>query len=709
MFGKNLQGGYRLPHLRRARNSHRRRGRDSGRRRGRNLFAWALLGLPLRPSNPSPSSESGGLRIVRWGAWWGRHSRFLRVLVVVALSWSLAYLTWRIGWSLRGASPILWGALLLAELYGCWNLAMLAWLTWELPEINRPASSPGRRIDVYVCTYDEPLAVLEATLAGCALLAYQHVTYVLDDGHRAEVAALAHSWGARYLTRPNNEHAKAGNVNHALSRTEGELVFVLDADHVPLPDALDTLVGYFRDPRVALVQGPHDFFNHDSVQHYDLGRHEQSVFYSVISRGKDRHNAAFWCGSGALIRRSALREVGGVATETITEDFHTTIKLHRAGWRTRYDPRVVLQGRAPHDLAAYLLQRDRWARGNLSVFATPESPLRGRGLTPAQRLSYLASLSSYLAGPARLLILVLLAAVLWTGALPLQMAPLALALLWAPASALMVLSSSALCRGEQSGGETIHYELSTAEIFTRALRCVVRPGRTSFRVTPKRGIDPGGWVALRQFRLLLVCAVLLAGGLIVRIADDAGANVTIIAHLHGFAAWFAPLLGAIELRRVLRTLTLVTRRRQLRIEYRTPLVAAAVIDPSPGESMPGKLVLGRITDIALSGIGLELAQPLAVGSTVEVTVQLPTIGEDTVPVKLGVFVHACVQRGEHWRIGASIVSFDSEAHRRIVEYCHIIWPYQRLRGSYPTSLPETEIAAGLAEPSSQRASLQQAQ
>ena len=85
---------------------------------------------------------------------------------------------------------------------------------------------------------------------------------------------------------------------------------------------------------------------------------------------------AFWCGSGALIRREALLAVGGVATETIAEDFHTTIKLHRDGWRTHYDDRVIVQGRAPHDLAAYLLQRDRWARGNLAVFTTPESPLR---------------------------------------------------------------------------------------------------------------------------------------------------------------------------------------------------------------------------------------------------------------------------------------------------------------------------------------------
>ncbi len=490
------------------------------------LLAWVLLGLPRHMAARTDAADGADRPLTtRWGTWWGRHPRLLHALVALALCWTATYMAWRIGWSLHDSNPVLWAALLLAEAYGCWNLVMLSWLTWEVHPARRRSPTPGRRVDVYVCTYNEPAAVLEATLAGCALLGYPHTTYVLDDGRRSEIMPLARAWGAHYLTRPDNSHAKAGNINHALPRTEGELVLVLDADHVPLPDALDTLVGYFDDPLLALVQSPHDFSNHDSVQHYDLGRHEQSVFFSAICPGKDRHNAAFWCGSGALIRRAALLEVGGVATETIAEDFHTTIKLHRAGWHTHYDELVVVQGRAPHDLAAYLLQRDRWARGNLAVFTTPESPLRGRGLTPKQRLSYFASLTAYLAGPVRIVILAVLIAVLWTGALPLHVTPETLALLWGPATLLMVLAGSALCRGQQTNGETTHYELCTAEIFMRALRCVFRPGHANFRVTPKEGIDHGGWEAVRQFRLLLVCATLLAAGLILRICDDAGLGV----------------------------------------------------------------------------------------------------------------------------------------------------------------------------------------
>jgi hypothetical protein len=645
------------------------------------MLGWALLGLPRpRKLTESPSDPTTVAR--SWGSWWARHPQLLRVLVVLALCWSTAYLTWRIGWSWHRSNLLLWGCLLLAECYGLWNLATLAWLTWDVTPRERPPASPGRSVDVYICTYDEAASVLEATLAGCALMSYSHTTWLLDDGSRPEIAELARQWGARYMTRPDKSHAKAGNINHALPLTDGELVLVLDADHVPLPDALDTMVGYFDDPEVALVQTPHDFSNHDSIQHYDLGRHEQSVFFSAICVGKDHHDAAFWCGSCALIRREALLSIGGVATDTIAEDFHTTIKLHRRGWHTHYDDRIIAQGRAPHDLAAYLLQRDRWARGNLAVFTTPESPLRARELTVSQRMSYLASLLSYLAGPMRLLMVLVLATVLWTGALPLRIAPLALATLWAPATVLMVLAGSALCRGQQSSGEATHYELCTAEIFARALRCIVRPGRANFRVTPKEGVDRGGWEAVRQFRGLLVLAVLLALGLILRIADDAGAGP--LPTMHGFAAWFVPVLGAFELRRITRTLAFVGRRRQLRGEYRTPIAAAAVIVPSGDLPNDEPSLLGRMHDITASGVGFELSRPLPLGTLANLTIQLPAVAGEPVPTRLEVAVRSCLAHGNEWRIGAAIVDCDEEDRRRVLSYCNVVWPYRRLRGETET-------------------------
>jgi len=402
-----------------------------------------------------------------FGQFFDRHPMLLRTLATVALLWAAAYLIWRFGWSAQGSNPVLFVMLLLTEVYGVWALGTMAWYSWSHRAAERPPATPGRKVDVYVCTYDEPVEVVAATLAGCRALTYPHTTWLLDDGRRPEMEKLAKIASARYLTRPDNSHAKAGNINAALPRTDGELVLMLDADHVPMPDALDAMVGYFNDERVALVQSPHDFFNHDSVQHYMVGRHEQSLFYRVICPGKDRHGAAYWCGSAALLLRQALLDIGGVATETIAEDFHTTIRLQRHGWISRYHDEVLVQGLAPHDLDGYLLQRDRWARGNLAVFTLPESPLRARELRPLQRLSYFASLAAYMAPPMRLLLLATLGAVLWTGELPMKVSIPALAVLWLPSVSLNLLTGSALARGYMKVGETAHYELMTMEIYTQ--------------------------------------------------------------------------------------------------------------------------------------------------------------------------------------------------------------------------------------------------
>jgi cellulose synthase (UDP-forming) len=645
--------------------------------------------MPLRPfAAGSATPTATGRAQAPWGGWWDARPRLLRALALVAIVWTAVYLVWRVGWSWHGASRWLWGILLVTELYGLWNLAMLTWFSWRIPPAVRPSATPGRRVDVYVCTYDETPAVLRATLAGCAAMTYPHTTYLLDDGRRPELARLAREWGAEYVTRPDNAHAKAGNINHALPITLGELVLMLDADHVPLPDALDAVVGYFDDDDVALVQTPHDFYNQDSIQHYEIGRHEQSVFYSVISPGKDRHNAAFWCGSGAVIRRAALLGVGGVAVETIAEDFHTTIKLHRAGWRSRYHDEVLIQGLAPHDLAAYLLQRDRWARGNLAVFTTPESPLRARELTARQRLSYFASLSSYLAGPMRLLMLGVLAAVLWTGQLPLTATLLTLGVLWAPATLLSVAAGSALCRGHQRISDTTHFELCTAEIFTRALRCVVRPGRTTFKVTPKEGVDFGGLAALRQLPTVLAIATLLGGGVVLRILQEAGVHL-FLPGLRGIALWVVPLVGVFELRRVLRTLALVARRRQRRIEYRMGLDAPAIaVAHAPG-AQPS---IGRARDLSPSGIGLELPAPVAVGTALTATVRLPGVGGEIAPVDLDLSVQSYRPQGERWVLGARIVGADAQAARRVVEYCYIVHQAMRLRpDGPPVALPRPVV------------------
>lgn len=633
----------------------------------------------------------------RIGRFFDRHPVLLRTFAIAALLWGIVYLTWRFGWSGEGASPVPFAMLLVTEVYGLWALGVLTWFSWSRPAAVRPPVTPGRKVDVYVCTYDEPVEVVAATLAGCRALTYPHTTWLLDDGRRPEMEELARLAEARYLTRPDNEHAKAGNINAALPRTDGELVLMLDADHVPMPDALDALVGYFDDERVALVQSPHDFFNHDSVQHYMTGRHEQSLFYRVICPGKARHGAAFWCGSAALMRRRALLDIGGVATETIAEDFHTTIRLQRHGWQSRYHDEVLVQGLAPHDLDGYLLQRDRWARGNLAVFTLPESPLRARELRPMQRLSYFASLASYLAPPMRLLLLATLGLVLWTGEMPMKVSVLALAALWLPSVALNLTAGSALARGYMRIKETAHYELLTMEIYARALRCAFWPGRTTFKVTPKQGADGGGLPAIRKLRLVVLAAIVLAGGTAMRLLDLAGVGP--LHDLPGVGAYIVPALGLIELRRTLRTLFAVGRRQQRRHVYRFEGDAPARC------FVNGAHVGGRLVDASAAGVGLVLEAPLEPGARATLLLELEDARGERREVSAMVEVRSCREADGRFLIGASFERIDPAARMWLMEWCYVVCSHERLRGrrpAEPAALPAPIVlplpAAAPAEP-----------
>jgi cellulose synthase (UDP-forming) len=415
-----------------------------------------------------------------------------------------------------------------------------------------------------------------------------------------------------------------------------------------------------------------------------VGRHEQSLFYRVVCPGKNRHGATYWCGSAAVLRRQALLDIDGVATETIAEDFHTTIRLQRHGWTTRYHDEVLVQGLAPHDLDGYLLQRDRWARGNLAVFTLPESPLRARELRPLQRLSYFASLAAYLAPPMRLLLLVTLGLVLWTGELPMKVSVAALAALWLPAVALNLLAGSALARGYMRVRETAHYELMTMEIYTRALRCVFRPGRTAFKVTPKQGIDGGGIGAVLKLRLVVLLAVVLAGGTALRLLDLVGVGP--LPDMPGIAAFVVPVLGLIELRRVLRTMLAVGRRQQRRHLYRFQGEAPAHCFARAGH------VGGMLVDASVAGVGLVMDAPLEQGERMSVLIELEDTQGEAHEVAAQVEVRSCRQSGERFLVGATIEEIDPASQMRLLEWCYVVCSHERLRGERPAASlpPETE-------------------
>jgi cellulose synthase (UDP-forming) len=413
-----------------------------------------------------------------------------RAVAVLALTATATYLVWRAVATIDLAVWWLSIPLYVLELHAAVGLGLYTFSLWDVhagPR-TRPVRESPLRVAVLIPTWNEPPQVLAPTIAAAVALQPVHETWVLDDGDRPHIARLAGDLGARYLRRPDRSHAKAGNLNHALDIVQADVVAVLDADHVARPSFLTATLGYFHDPRVALVQTPQDFYNLDSFEHSRTAAHdgfnEQSLFYRAILAGKNRWQAAFWCGTNALLRVSALTEVGGVATGTVTEDIHTTIRLHAAGWRTVYHNEVLARGLAAASAGQYLLQRHRWGTGAMQVLRA-DNPLTLPGLTLPQRLAYASTLLGWFDAWRSLGYLLVPVAVLLTGAVPIR-APLGtFAAAFAATFTLQQLALWLLGRGWQRPWLAILFDLVRLPSNLAATMTLFARRTVGFQVTPK--------------------------------------------------------------------------------------------------------------------------------------------------------------------------------------------------------------------------------
>jgi cellulose synthase (UDP-forming) len=261
-----------------------------------------------RGARPKPASRAELTRI--------------HVIASLAVVLGFGYVIWR--WFFTVDLDYWWIALplIIAETHNVFGLAMFTLALWDVDRSPpwHPVSDTQLKVVVLIPTYNEPEEVLLPTIAAAVALQPAHETWVLDDGRRSEVHQIAIDLGAHYLTRPDNKHYKAGNLNHAMEVIEADVFAIFDADHVASPNFLRHTLAYFDDPDVALVQTPQDFYNTNSFEHEKQTQeaifHEEAVFYRVIAPAKNLWDGAFWCGTCAVVRASALQDVGGVATES---------------------------------------------------------------------------------------------------------------------------------------------------------------------------------------------------------------------------------------------------------------------------------------------------------------------------------------------------------------------------------------------------------
>jgi cellulose synthase (UDP-forming) len=326
-------------------------------------------------------------------------SRRLRALsfAFLTLALGLTYLIW-VGRLFFPSPGVQDGLFLSAEILSFLLLALLSFDVWHLryhrPEGLKPLTDCP--VDVFVPCCGEPLEVIATTLRAVKRISYRPLeVFVLDDGASTQVAALAHSLGFHYLSRPLEglalQDSKSGNLNFGLSRSQGELVLVLDADQVPAPEIISRLTGFFRFPRVAYVQSKQAFFLPQGDPFYN----EDKIFYETLQASNDQANAVVSCGSGVIYRRRALMEMGGFAAWNIVEDFTTSYELLSRGWKGIYFPYALSRGLAPTNLAGVYRQRFQWCLDTMRLFFW-DNPLFKSGLTWTQRFHFLTIMLSYL-------------------------------------------------------------------------------------------------------------------------------------------------------------------------------------------------------------------------------------------------------------------------------------------------------------------------
>jgi cellulose synthase (UDP-forming) len=541
-------------------------------------------------------------------------------LVMLSVFSTFRYGYWRIAQVVRyfhdpashlGAIDILFIlCLLLAEIYAFGILFLGYFQTiWPLRRAPVPLPDDPQEwpdVDVLIPTYNEPLEVVRYTVLGALNMDWPvdklHV-YLLDDGRRTEFEQFARDAGIGYRTRPNNKHAKAGNINAALPTITSPFIAVFDSDHVPTRSFLQMTVGWFlRDRKLAVLQTPHHFYSPDPFER-NLGQfriipNEGELFYGIVQDGNDFWNSSFFCGSCAVLRRSALDQVGGIATDTVTEDAHTSLRLQMHGWNSAYVNIPQAAGLATERLSAHINQRIRWARGMVQILRT-DNPLFAPGLTFAQRLCYFNAMGHFLYAVPRLIFLTapLIYLLLNRTNIPgYWLAILAFAL---PHLILSNVTNSRI-QGEHrySFWNEIYETVLSPYILLPTMMALFQPRRGSFSVTSKGGVIDSTFFDSRVAWPFLVMLLLNILGLVFAIPRFLIWNTTQRGTVLMNVIWCCFNIV------ILGVCTAVARE----LQQRRSTVRVGVVTPVKVRLPGGKTISGETLDISSGGVGIHLSE-----------------------------------------------------------------------------------------------------
>ncbi|NBI53071.1 UDP-forming cellulose synthase catalytic subunit [Photobacterium alginatilyticum] len=555
------------------------------------------------------------------------------LLIILSVTVSCRYIWWRYTSTLNWDNSVdlaLGMILLMAESYS-WLVLMLGYFQNAWPLKRKPIPLPKDvsewpTIDLMIPTYNESLDVIKTTVLAALGVDWPRSKlniYILDDGQRDEFKAYAKEVGVHYIRRPTHEHAKAGNLNYALKRSKGEFVAIFDCDHVPTRAFFQvTMGGFLKDDKLALVQTPHHFFSPDpferNLANFRDVPNEGNLFYGLVQDGNDMWDATFFCGSCAVLRRSALDEIDGVAVETVTEDAHTFLKLHRLGYRSAYLRQPVSAGLATESLSAHIGQRIRWARGMAQIFRL-DNPLRGKGLKWPQRLCYLNAMLHFLSGIPRIIFLVA----------PLAFLVFQMQIIYAPAIAIVLYvlphMIHAAIANSRIQGKYRHsfwgdvYETVLAWYIARPTTVALfAPEKGRFNVTEKGGLIEEAyfdWSISKPYLVLIGMNVVGLGFGIYRLGWGPGDELATTGVNLVWTLYNLFILGG--------AIAVAAEEKQIRKNHRIDVEIPAMIRLQSGHMFPATLV-----DFSLGGLRVKTADNSIFDGQHEIEVTLHRSSEE---------------------------------------------------------------------------------
>ncbi|MET8971947.1 glycosyltransferase family 2 protein [Streptomyces hydrogenans] len=468
----------------------------------------------------------------------------------------LAYLVWPSHWTVREGDDtwrvpydtVMLVSIGLICLFMLVNVSSIAHATMVARDPVPVYPAKGTRV-AFLTTYvpgKEPLSMVRATLEAAVRMRHDGTLHVwlLDEGDSGEAKALCAELGVRHFTRAgvpewnrkkgvHKAKTKHGNYNAwlAMHGDAYEYFASVDTDHVPLPNFLERMLGYFRDPDIAFVVGPQVYGNYTGAV-TKAAESQQFLFHALIQRAGNRYRAPMFVGTNNVVRISALKQIGGLY-DSITEDMATGFELHRRTnpvtghrWRSVYTPDVLAVGEGPESWTDFFTQQLRWSRGTYETIIKQywKAPF---SMPPGRLLNYTLMLVYYPMTAVNWLLGILSCVLyLWLGASGTQVSSQVWLMIYSDAVALQIglylwnrRHNVSPHEPEGSGGLAgMVMSALSAPIYLKSLGSALLRTRGRFVVTPKGGAASPDRVL--TFRIHLYWAVVLVASLVASVHFD---------------------------------------------------------------------------------------------------------------------------------------------------------------------------------------------